>query len=90
MYVGRTNRRAFIAGLGGAAVKPLLAHGQKSAVPIIGFLHSQSFEQYATALAGFRRGLANSGYIEGESVKVPYRWANGDFDRLPRLAGRNC
>ena len=79
-------RRAFIAGLSGAAVWPLLAHGQKSAVPIIGFLHSQSFEQYATALAGFRRGLADSGYIEGESFKVEYRWANGDFDRLPRLA----
>jgi putative ABC transport system substrate-binding protein len=80
-------RRNFIKGIAGsAAVWPLVAHAQQAAVPVIGFLGSDSPELYAGRLRALRRGLKDAGYIESENVAFEYRWANGDNNRLPALA----
>lgn len=78
-------RREFIAVLGGAAAtRPLKAKAQQPESPVIGFLSSISEEPYI--LAAFRRGLAEQGFLEGRNVKIEYRYAHGDYDRLPALA----
>ena len=79
-------RREFIALLGGAAGWPLGARAQQSAMPVIGFLHSQTPDALAERLRGLRRGLKDTGYVEGESVAIDYRWAENQNDRLPALA----
>jgi putative ABC transport system substrate-binding protein len=79
-------RRAFITLLGGAAAWPLAARAQPSGVPVIGFLHTGSLELNAKLLAGFRQGLAQSGFIEGRNVTIEFRWAAGHDERLPELA----
>ncbi len=87
MPVVRSNRRAFIAALGGAvAAWPLAAQAQRSTVPLIGFLSSRSPEESAPHLAGFLRGLKAFGYIDGQSATIEYRWAKGHYERLPELA----
>jgi putative ABC transport system substrate-binding protein len=79
-------RREFVMVLGGAvAAWPLAARAQ-SPMPVIGFLDSRTPEVVAARLGGFRQGLKESGYVEGENVAIVYRWAEDRIDRLPALA----
>jgi putative ABC transport system substrate-binding protein len=79
-------RRAFIAGLAGAAALPLTAHAQRGAMPVVGFLNSAAPEAFGDRLRGFRQGLKDEGYVEGDNVSIVYRWAENQIDRLPELA----
>jgi putative ABC transport system substrate-binding protein len=79
-------RRNFLGGLGGVAAMPVAARAQQSAMPMIGFLDSRSPDALTDRLRGFRQGLKETGYVEGDNVTILYRWAENHLDRLPVLA----
>ena len=78
-------RREFIAGLC-AAAWPMVARAQQAAVPVIGYLGARSSETDVAMLAAVRRGQAEIGYAEGRNMAIEYRFADGQYDRLPALA----
>ena len=79
-------RRAFIGALSGAATWPLAARAQQAALPVVGFLGAPSPVPYARYVAAIHQGLKDAGYVEGQNVRFEYRWAEGQYDRLPALA----
>jgi putative tryptophan/tyrosine transport system substrate-binding protein len=80
-------RRHFLTALGGAVTWPLIAvHGQPSKMPLVGFLGGGSLELFTEPLSKLRFGLAETGFAEGQNVRIEYRWAHGQFGRLPELA----
>jgi putative ABC transport system substrate-binding protein len=79
-------RRAFLSLLGGAAVCPLAARAQQSAMPVIGYLSARSAESERPMLDAFRRGLNDTGYVVDRNVAIEFRWGNGQYDHLRALA----
>ena len=79
-------RRQFIAGLGSAAAWPVVARAQQPAVPVVGYLDLGPPEMRKGLVAVFRKGLSETGYVEGRNLAIEYRAANSDFSRLPELA----
>jgi putative tryptophan/tyrosine transport system substrate-binding protein len=80
-------RREFITLVGGAvATWPLAVHAQHSAMPVIGFMSARSPEDSEHLVEAFRRGLREGGFVEGQNVRIEFRWAHGDYDRLRALA----
>jgi putative tryptophan/tyrosine transport system substrate-binding protein len=78
-------RRHFITLLASATAWPLTARAQHAVVPVIGFLHTRSQEAYPS-YAAFLKGIEQTGFVEGQSVRIEYRWAAGQYDRLPAMA----
>ena len=79
-------RRDFITGLAGAVACPLAARAQQLAMPVIGSLYSVSAAGWDDNMAGMRRGLSETGFIEGRNVAIEYRWADGQLDRMRAMA----
>src|SRR6266481_6346267 len=82
----RMRRRDFIAGLGSVATWPLAARAQQPALPVIGYLSTESADgEYENFTVPFLQGLKETGYVDGQNVAVEYRWAENQADRLPAL-----
>jgi len=79
-------RRKFLGVLGGAAALPFAARAQQPAMPLVGFLNSASSATFSHLLAAFHQGLSETGYVEGRNLAIEYRWAEGQYDRLPAMA----
>jgi ABC-type uncharacterized transport system substrate-binding protein len=81
------NRREFITLLGGAAAAwPIMARAQRPEIPVVAFLNGGSPDGYAPMVAAFHQGLKDTGYVEAQSVRIEYRWADGQYGRLPAMA----
>src|SRR5262250_713790 len=78
-------RREFIALVGGAAAWPLAARAQQAGMPVVGLLSARSADVSARSVAALRKGLNETGYVEGQNVMVEYHWLEGQYDRLPSL-----
>src|SRR5829696_2485691 len=89
----RVRRRDFLPLIGGAAALPLAGRAQQRAMALIGVLHGVSAAQWKDRMIGFHRGLGAAGFAEGQTISIEYRWAEGQFERLPTMAanlvGRN-
>ena len=72
--------------VGGAAAWPITGRAQQPAMPVIGVLHGVSAAQWTDRMLGFHKGLSEAGFTEGRNVAIEYRWAEGQFDRLPAMA----
>jgi putative tryptophan/tyrosine transport system substrate-binding protein len=82
-----SNRRAFITLLGGTAVAwPLAARAQQAAMPVVGYIGFGSLDNSVLYLAAFRKGLGETGFVEGQNVAIEYRWLEGQYDRMPEFA----
>jgi ABC-type uncharacterized transport system substrate-binding protein len=79
-------RRDFLASVGGAVAWPLAARAQPAAMPVIGFLSSLAHSDLGLVIPGFHEGLNGAGFVEGRNIAIEYRWAEGDYQRLPALA----
>src|SRR5258707_14702207 len=80
-------RREFVSLIGGTvALLPGIVRAQQSAMPVIGFLGSETSAVWANRVAAFRQGLNDAGYVEGRNVAIEYRWAEGHNERLPAFA----
>src|SRR5262249_58984716 len=79
-------RREFITLIGSAAVWPLAAHAQKPVMPVIGFLSARSPDDSGLVLQAFLKGLGEAGFFDGQNVTIEYRWARGEYGRLPGFA----
>src|SRR5450759_3305035 len=78
-------RREFFTLIGGAAVWPFAARAQQPALPVVGFIRDGSADASTRFAAAFRKGLNETGYVEGQNVTVEYYWLEGHYDRLPAL-----
>jgi putative tryptophan/tyrosine transport system substrate-binding protein len=79
-------RRDFISLLAGAAAWPIAEHAQETTSPIIGLLGSTTPKEWASLIAAFLNGLSETGFVIGRNVAIEYRWAEGQYDRLPSMA----
>jgi putative ABC transport system substrate-binding protein len=78
-------RRTFLAGLGSAAAWPVVAQAQQPTMPVVGFVNGGAADALSRSVAAFRKGLNETGYVEGQNVTVEYRWLEGQYYRLPAL-----
>ena len=78
-------RRDFIALIAGASGWPLAARAQQASIPVVGFMSGRAPEELADLVTAFRQGMAESGLVDGQNVTIEFRWAYGDYDRLPAL-----